>query len=742
MHTLRRSAWLFATAAVIAAGTSHAALAEDQGAALSATASTEDEVIVTAQRRATNLQQTPIAVTALSSQALTQANIATTQDLMQVVPSLQVSTQTAADGGGSASFFLRGMGQQRSGNGSGPAVGVYVDDFYYPSLEGSVFDIVDLSSVEVLRGPQGTLFGRNTIGGAIRYTSKQPDLGAFEGHASATYGSYNRTDLVGVLNVPVGDDAALRLTLGHLERDGYVRAQSNGRDAGATETNLARVQFRVEPTDRISINLAALWNKFELAGFSYNLQGPLTPVPGPTLPYVYNSVIAPLLSLPLYTDALRANCFYCQPGASSPEFSTTEYVNLAATVSWDIAPWLTLKSLSGWQHLDTDSAADLDGTPINIFYTGSRNQEEEVFSQEFQFNGHVLDDRLNFVSGLFYYQDNQPPLRQTSPGVILAGPGSVLTPQDQKTEAYAGYVDATYQATEQLSFLAGYRYSEDHKTTRIAAPSGALNLSKTFPSNTWRAGVQYRWTPDVMTYFTASTGFRAGGFNPYQAAINTAPAFDPEEVTSYEAGARLQFLDHRLTVNPTAFYYDWDKIQVQAVYFPPSSTTGVVVLQNAGAAVGKGFELEWNYQPVHGLHLFGTLATLDLHYTSIGSATGITLNSPLQRAPKLTYSIGASYTHELQSGDNLAASLNYGYEAKQNSTPTDADTLVLPAYNLLSGRLEWTAADGRLSIALFGANLTDEHYYVGGVNYYSNVGAAHYDLGRPREIGLTLRGSF
>ena len=742
MQNRRAHAWLFATAAIALTG-GQAAFAADAETAESApaSASTATEVVVTAQRRSQNLQKAPVAVTAISAQSLAQANIATTQDLMQIVPSLQVAAQTAADSGGSATFFLRGMGQQRSGNGSGPAVGVYVDDFYYPSLEGDVFDIVDLADVEVLRGPQGTLFGRNTIGGAIRYTSQQPALGAFSGHATATYGSYNRGDFTGVLNIPIGGDAAVRVTAGHLERDGFVKVQSGGPDAGATNTNLLRVQVKFEPTSSFTANLSTMWDRFQLKGFTYDLPGPLTPVPGPTLPFAYNRFVAPALGLPLYTNALESKCFYCQPGPSSPEFSKTEYENALGTLNWELTPWLTIKSLTGWQHVATSFSADLDGTPLPIIDTGTTKQSTNVWSQEFQFNGRTLGERLNFVTGLFYYNETDPGVIQETPPIILAAPGIIVPSENRGTETYAAYADLTYKLTDQLNLIGGYRISADHKTDTVLGARLA-EFSKTFTSDTWRAGVQYQWTPTIMTYFTASTGYRSGGFNPYQAAANGVVPFAPETNISYEAGARLQFLDRKLTLNPTVFYEDWSKIQVQSVYFPPRSAIGVVVLQNAGAAEGKGVELEWNYAVLPGLHLFGTLATLDLHYSNIGTATGITLHSPLERAPKLTYSLGGSYTYGLSAAGDLTGSLNYSYEGRQNSTPTDADTLILPAYSLLNGRIEWTELHRHYSIALFGTNLTNSRYYVGGTNFYANVGAAQYDVGRPQEFGVTVRANF
>ncbi|MFV3126725.1 TonB-dependent receptor [Niveispirillum sp. KHB5.9] len=729
-------AWLLAGIAMTTASAVAAADAPDDAAPVL------EEIIVTAQRRAQNLQNVPLAVTTVSGDALADRNIATTQDLMQIVPSLQVGTQTAGDGGGSATFFLRGMGQQRAGNGSEPAVGVYVDDFYYPSLQGDVFNIVNLASVEVLRGPQGTLFGRNTIGGAIRYNSLQPVLGEVSGHVTGTYGSHDRTDLVGAVNVPLGEAAAMRVSAGHLERDGYVRVQAGGPDAGATQTDLVKLQVKVQPSDELTVDLSGMWNRSDLDGFAYNLPGPLTPKPGPSLPFVYNTVIAPARNLPLYTDALKSTCFYCQPGSTDPEFSTTEYKNVFGTISWEVAPWLSIKSLTGWQHLDSSAQIDLDGTPLPLIGTGIREQSFTAWSQELQFNGSAFDDRLNFVSGLYYYHQDSPAIVQASPAIVLAAPGSLVPAEDRTTKTYAGYIDLDYRLTDALTLLGGFRYSEDHKSDRVLLPAGDLEFDKTFASRTWRAGARYQWTPIVMSYLTVSTGYRGGGFNPYQDATKGVVPFEPEKATNYEAGLRLQFLDRRLTLNPTVFYEDWDRIQVQTVFFPPGSAVGVVVLQNAGTAESKGFELEADYAVLPGLHLTGNMAILDLHYTDIGNATGITVDSPLQRAPKLTWSIGAAYTHDLGSAGDLTTSVNFSHQGRQNSTPTDADTLILPAYRLLNGRVEWTDASGLYSIALFATNLTDEKHYVGGVNYYANAGAAHYDLGRPREFGVTMRVNF
>jgi iron complex outermembrane receptor protein len=419
------------------------------------------EIIVTANRREQRLQDVPIAVTALSSDALDQLNVRSTQDLMSVVPGLQVSTQSAGDGGGSATFFLRGMGQQRSGNGSEPAVGVYVDDFYYPTLSGALFKIVDLDQVEVLRGPQGTLFGRNTIGGAIRYTTRGARLGTFEGHVSGTIGNHDRYDISGAINVPIGDFAAIRVSGGHLQQDGFVRRQNDGGLSGKTETNLVRIQARIEPTSTTYLDIAGQWSRDKLDGFAYRLPGPVQPKPG-TIPFIYNLVIAPLAGLPLYNDAsVRSRCYYCQPGTDSPEFSYTTNKNLLATAGWEISDSLAIKSLTGWQDIANKQSFDLDCSPLPLAGGIVRPSRTYAFSQELQLNGKLWEDRLNFVAGAFYYNQRQPLRYALAPLILLGAPAAPVPPEDRTVKSYAGFIDGSLKLTDSLTLLGGFRYSED-----------------------------------------------------------------------------------------------------------------------------------------------------------------------------------------------------------------------------------------------------------------------------------------
>jgi iron complex outermembrane recepter protein len=707
------------------------------------------EVVVTAERRSEPLQEVPIAVTAVSANQMEQLNVRTAQDLMQAVPSLQVATQTAGNGSGSAVYFIRGVGQERQGNGSEPAVGIYVDDFYYPTLYGSDFNIIDLDQVEVLRGPQGTLFGRNTIGGAIRYTTKNAELNQFDGHVDVTGGSYNRYDAVGAVNIPIGDFAAIRLTGGHLQQDGWVHVQEGGPDAGQTMTNLVRVQVRVEPTSSVYVNVSGQYSRNRLDGFAYNLPGPLTPQPPgpgeqPGLPYLYNTLIAPAFGLPLYDDALKSQCFYCQPGPTEHEFSYTTYKNLFTTVGWTLNNNFSLKSLTGWQSVNTALSIDPDGTPDPI-YTYVLPQLTDSFSQEVQFNGNgLLNDKLNFVLGGFYYYEHLPAQWDSGENLLFGQPVPSAV-ENRTLKSYAGYIDGNYALTSKLKLIGGFRYAEDHKDAQAFLQGQTPELdsaSGSFDSSTWRAGLQYQWNPDIMSYLTVSTGYRAGGFNPY----STIPelsflAFSPEESTSYEAGTRMQFADRRVTVNPTIFYVDWRNIQVQNVQIIDASTgeTGTV-LQNVAKARSYGFELEGNAQVTDSLRLFGNFAYLNIRYTDIGAATGLTENSELQRAPPITYAVGASYTLALGSAGSMETTLNYAYEDDQQSSPKTS--LYLPAYALLNARISFSDYKKRYTLSLFATNLLNKDYYVGGVDYTGLAGSPHYDVGSPRELGATFSWHF
>ncbi|NGY03317.1 TonB-dependent receptor [Solimonas terrae] len=707
-----------------------------------------EEVIVTAQRRTQDLQKTPVAVTALSEKTLTERNIQSTQDLMQVAPSLQVSTETAGPGGGSAVFFLRGMGQQRSGNGTEPAVGVYVDGVYYPSPQGAIFSILDLQQVEVLRGPQGTLFGRNTIGGAIRYTSKAPEFDD-NGYVQGTAGSYDRRDLVGAVNLAYQDLVAMRLSGGRLQRDGYVRQQDGGKDAGAQDDKVARAQIRFAPMQTLEVNLEGQYSRTLLDGLTYNQPGPIKPTPN-TVPWYYNLTATGGLLYPPYDDRFASTCDYCQAGTNIREFAKSDGDGANMSVIWTGLDSVEVKSLTAWQRVDSNFALDLDGSPAPV-YSAAAHLQDEIYSQEFQFSGKAFDEKLDWVGGLYGAQqtsDVLPGGTQLLFGVIPNDPA----PLSRKTDTGAAFIDMTYELFDNAHVLGGYRISQDNKKATLYDKNSGDETEqerKKFTSNTGRVGLQYQWTSEIMSYATVSTGFRAGGFNldvntpliftPALYQYTLAP-YKPENVTSYEIGARSEFFGGLVRVNPTIFYAKWKDIQVQSVNVNASALE--IFVDNAASAHSEGLELEMQAVASRHLMFFGNLALLKMKYDAIGNATGITTDSRFMRAPKVTYTLGGRYQNDIEGWFQYVLSANWNWQDDQASSATDDDSLSLPSYGLLSMRLDLKSPNDVLEFSVFMTNVTDQTYYVGGANYASSTGTARYDLGRPRETGVSLRYNF
>ncbi|QIB66913.1 TonB-dependent receptor [Kineobactrum salinum] len=701
-----------------------------------------EEVMVTAQKKTESLQDTPVAVTALSSDELQTFSIQSSQDLMQVVPSLQVSTQTAGDGGGSATYFLRGMGQQRSGNGSEPAVSLYIDDIYYPTIQGAMFQLVDFEQVEVLRGPQGTLFGRNSIGGAIRYSSVKPGE-EFGGRLQLNAGEYNRLDVVGAVNIPVTDRFKLRLSGGRLDRDGFVDYQQRSGKAGAQETSLIKLQARYEPTDTLTLDFSADYLEDELDGFAYTVPNVNASA---VFPFVYNLSAPPAQR---YTGDYASDCFFCQygdygsqaNGQEREEFSKNETQSINFIATWDVSDRVTLKSLTGYFDVASDSFTDIDGSPWQVL-DRVNTQEIESFSEELQLT-YDNGDNFHLTGGLYYFESERDTQILSALFAVPLGV-SVRAYDKLETTSIAAFLQGSYDITQDLNIIVGYRVNRDEKD--IAIESGAVAVgsdSDSWNSNVFNAKLSYHLTPDIMAYGSVSEGFRGGGYNPA-----TIPAsggerafttFDPEDLLSYEAGLRMTLLDGALRLNPTVFLMEWDNVQVQRVIGAD------IQLQNVGDAELKGGELELQYLPTDSLLVYANAAYLDARYTDVyqEDPNAVDRDSPFQRAPQWTFAAGATYTLHLGTGATIDTTVSYNHQDEQWSTPTNSDRLLLPSYDIWNARMSYISPDQSVEVALFVTNLTDEEYAVGGVDYsVQTAGPQHYDIGRPREWGASLTYNF
>ena len=771
---------LASSCAVGAMLTASAAFAQDDAAV-----SEESEVrqaglstiVVTATRTGeTDLQTTPIAVTALSAEALEQRNVGDLQDVALYVPGLSIGNRTSG-GAAFGAISIRGMGVDAQE--SAAAVGTYVDDVFFASARGNIVGLMDAERVEVLRGPQGTLFGRNTIAGAIQYVTRAPEheLG---GYLSGKIGNFGRVDVTGALNVPVSDTLAVRFAGQYNSIGGYVYDELNDERRGAMDTRAARVRVRWEPTDRLRVDLKGEYVEIETNG-------------RPTLVTDTNA-LAQFVGIAEFIAAGQGTTIggvldntelspnlnpgdYRTRGYNTPDgFDYTQKL-VQGTIQYELANNVTLRSITSGAWYDAAVFNDLDATPLSILatYNGETN---DVFTQELQLSGRALEDRLGFTLGGYYFngsQDGENPVAVgPSPLDDTAGVATV------KTESIAVYTQLSYDLTEQVTATAGLRYTNEDISSQlngantgfIPGPSGPAPGSfqpltfdpVLFNFTDWSPyfGIDFAPTPDVFLFAKASKGFRAGGFTPNKFVPGGGVSFDPETAWTYELGARIEALDGRLRFNPTLFHTDWTNIQFLDVRI--FSGNPVALTANSGDARIRGLELETQFAATDNLTLQGTFSYLDGKYTRIvpsfrtqwrngfnpvnpGPPThvlqNVLIDTPLVRAPKFKFTVGANYNMPLPAGDEVDFNIDYSWtDEQQPASPFDVPTM--PSVGLLNARIAYTSSDNVWSIGIFGTNLTNEYFLNGAIDFAGGytVGTKILEPGRPRAVGVDFRVNF
>jgi iron complex outermembrane receptor protein len=739
------------------------------------TAGRLDVVTITATRSgATDLQVTPIAVTSISGEDLETRNIDNLQDVANYVPSLSIGAR-AGFGSGFGNVSLRGMGVDAQG--SSQAVGTYIDDVFYSSDYGNILGLMDVERVEVLRGPQGTLFGRNTIAGAIQYVTRAPD-DKFGGYLTATSGNLDRQNLAAALNIPLGDNLAVRLSGQYNDIDGYVYDELNGVNRGGVKSTPLRLRVRWTPSDSLTIDLKA-----ETAKTDTNGRPALIPLVNPTalFPVLASAFGAPgVLSSGNISSNFKPGDYSTQ-GYNDPDYSKSKTTVYQGTVAYELSDSMTLKSITSQMKTDAFITVDFDSTPLDILAVYV-DDSTKAFTQEFQLLGKAADDRLKYTLGAFYYDSDRS---QTQPNAV--GP----TPFDLSVgtsvygvKSYSMYGQASFDLTDQLTLAAGVRYTNEKTSSTVegantgfipgptpGVPGPGSFVPLTFPTtsftfNDWSPyfGVNYTLTDDVFLFAKASKGFRAGGFTSNKALPGGGRAFDPETAWTYEVGARIETLDGRLRFNPTAFRTDWSDIQ--ALEAPPGAT--FVLTSNAGDAQIQGLELESEFAATDNLIFSASFSYLDAKYTRVitnprpifpgGFVFGPTgpqgvgvpvignfveLDSPLPRAPEFKYAVGARYTVPLSNGDSIVANVDFAWVDEQKSISEDLAPL-MPSYGLLNGRVQYNSPDGRWNVALFGNNLTNESYLFGATPYDvgQTAGIRLNEPGAPRTYGVEVGVNF
>jgi iron complex outermembrane receptor protein len=739
---LERGLMASAMALAAVAGTTSAHAQEASGQEASAS---EHEIVVTARKRVENLQEVPVSIAVLDADALAEQGVENVGSLDASLPNVSIGGSLAR-GGNAGAYSIRGIGEVSPDANRDPTVGLYVDDIYEGRADGALLELVDIERVEVLRGPQGTLFGKNTTGGAIRVVSRRPSFDEAEGGIQVTGASHEEYGMQLRANVPLADTLAARVSIGAHSNAGWFHNTYLNYMSGDDNFVGGRVQLRWQPASWADINFSLDASASENNGGAVKLveQGSATRVTS----HDNESTEPDYLTTDYTLDDTDSTV-----GPERRMDYSRDSIGFGAQGDFDIADGLSARAIFGYRQSDITNHHDRDVSPARV-YDYDQVQSLENYSAELQLLGE--GERFNWVFGLYYFGETPRDTRnihEYSPSTNTPPePSDTVNDYSVDADSYAAFFQGEYALTDRLTVTAGVRYTYETKdlfTIQINAltnPDTVLNQAT--GSGEWEdtspyLALRYQWTPNFMTYASWSRGFRSGGINNlFQATLpqNGITPFGPETLESTEIGARTSWFNDRLIANISSFWSEYSDIQ--ATFNVTVGGSGRF-FTNVGDGEIEGGELELRFVPIDGLSFNANVGWVDAHYTSLnavgGSITGISLTQPFARTPELSYSLGARYEHDLANGSSVAYSINYGWKDDQRSTAQSTNSQLLPAYGLLASRLQYNSMSD-WHVALFCSNCTDERYLVGGINFLGTAafGARFLEYGDPRRIGVEV----
>ena len=720
------------------------------------------DIVVTAQKRAQNLQEVPIAISAVSSEFLEQRNVTSIEQLGAIAPNVKI--ERGSSNSTVASISIRGSTTLNPALTWEPAVGLYMDGVYLGKAQGSFFDVADIERVEVLRGPQGTLYGRNTLAGAINIIPKKP-TGELGGSAQISYGNYDYWQARTSIDLPAFGPFAVKLSGQISKRDGFAKltpvGDSNDTEAGNLDSKSGMVQVRFEPTSNLTFDYAFDYSKVD--------QNPYYTQPYAFGPGNYLDPTSPLYpaygSIP-YHDYVNTKV-QKRGSYNTDVYERSEVMGHSLTGLLDLGAIGELKSITAYREVEFDDQLDLDGSPLPLAQS-ARVSNYEAFSQELQLAG--TTGGLNYVFGLYYSKDKGSTL---NPQKFFFFPGTAGTVYDSRysfdTRTFAAYGQVDYEVTDRLTLTGGLRYTHEKKgITRfletndptvpdIDVGKGDVPDAK-FSNVTPTFVVGYEATDNVNVYAKYAKGFKSGGFNGETLSIvELQKPYKAETVDSYEIGFKSRLLDNRLQLNVAAF---WDeKKDMQISVFTGKSATESFVL-NAGKARIRGIELEAVAQPSDDLMIQGSFALLDTKYKEFFESPGPNLpavdyanNRAFIHAPKYQINLTTDWT-AWRGGSwgklNLIADMKFqdsyynfpyaltgvspgGQNAKNTISP---DRTVVDARLVLS---DLPIAGGDWNVSLWGKNLFNIQKPLTYIDFGAGFGGiTTTNFIDPRTYGVTL----
>jgi iron complex outermembrane recepter protein len=723
--SFRLPARLAALSAALVASTALSAVAQDNAFI--------EEIVVTAQKRAENLQSVPISIVAITSAQLDRSAVTDILGIASRTPTLQYS-----QAGGEAQLYIRGVGSNLLAVGADPSVAIHLDGVYLGRPNMGMNQFLDVERVEVLRGPQGTLYGRNATGGSVNLVSKMP-TDTLEGYATASYGSDNAIDLKGAVGGPINDKFSYRVAGRHQKDDGYVEDLDPAGTNKLDDVDLwaGRAALRFKPNDAVTATAIMDWSDFENG----------------------NTSVRPIDNLGAASRAgARPTANILEQYNNLPTFMRWKTGGPTLNVDIDVTDSIRLTSVTSYKTFDMDFYFNTDGTEIPVTRT-TETFDTKQYSQELRLAS-TGDAPLQWITGLYYLKEDKEGalglvrenLRNAVTGA--ASPlGVFIIPATNDTKAYAAFAQGSYQLTDTVKFTAGIRFSDEQKKDTNAQYNifaggavtadqvlnglfGGLNVAN-FPaasrrtdSKSWNAwtpkfGIDWQAAENVLVYASVTRGFKSGGYNDYQP---TNPSFDPEFIWSYEAGVKSDLADGKLRLNAAGFYYDYSDLQVTTFL------NSLTLVANAAQAKVKGIDVEMIAQPQEPVTLGLAFSLLDAEYSAFSAPYGVcsplviadatcagrtagqvrlinAKGNRLNNAPELKGNFFIEYARDMGTSGTLTFFGQASYTDKIFFNAANDPNAAQKSYALLDGRISWTPENEAFEVSLFGKNLNNKKHF-------------------------------
>lgn len=726
-----------------------------------------EEIVVMARRKAESLQETPLAVTAISADGIRARGIEKVSQVTEVAPNVVFEPTAPLTGSSNnGSIFIRGIGTTEFSLGTDPGVGLYVDDVYLARTSGNVMDIVDAEAIEVLRGPQGTLFGRNSVGGAVIIRSKRPEE-EFSARARAEYGTDSLWSIRAVVNVPFSDTVRSRFSVLRRRQDGYVNDVRNIEDFGLRSSTAARGTLEWAPNDDFTATARFDVTRENNSAAPYVLvdlfdENPL--VPGAPTFVAFQNLGLGCATSQGNTGGSCVDQYYIRgPHETVFGYSTndrflndfneepfqskdfTKVFGTSLTLEYKLDA-VTLKSVTAYREVEARNPRNPDHTPFNVLEANS-DLEQDQFSTELQVSGLSMNEQLDWVLGGFYMKEEGYQLDS-----VALWPLTLFSGGDFTNENWAIFGQGTYNITDNLEFTLGIRHTNEDKTFRaisdnflfgrtqvllsfrpliLGIPGATPGDDKievppvtifndptplSFEETTYHTSLAWNVNDDFMTYASFSRGYKAGGFEQRLASpVPQALTFDPEFADAYEIGFKSTLLDRTLRFNGSMFFTDYQDIQCAVVIGIAPTTI------NCGDADIFGIELEANWVPGPNWLTEFSIGYLNAEWASgtltpLASTVGIVEDNDLAMIPEWSLAAGASYDFNLGDYGTLTPRLDWSYRSDIYKDAANTEALLQDGYHLLNVGLFWEPPSERYRVTIQGQNITDEVYIMTGVS--------------------------